>query len=145
MRIRDRYRRAWLLVELAEQRDECSYDWVAVVRSDAIFHRPVTQHEIVAAGAVATLLHERQNDFGMVLPQLSQTHAPTSTEELSAGPAALACSPPSLPRSLEEALHSLLPHERRRSSLQPALTDSCPLVCRRWGCTTWRLALRSCG
>ena len=68
---------------------------------------------------------------GPVSKQLSQTHAPTSTGELSAGPAALACSPPSLPRSLEEALHSLLPHERRRSSLQPALTDSCPLVCRR--------------
>ena len=65
---------------------------------------------------------------------LSQTHAPTSTGELSAGPAALACSPPSLPRSPEEALHSLLPHERRRSALQPALTDSCPLVCRRCEC-----------
>ena len=60
-----------------------------------------------------------------VMVDLSQTHAPTSTGELSAGPAALACSPPSLPRSPEEALHSLLPHERRRSSLQPALTDSC--------------------
>ena len=36
---------------------------------------------------------------GSVPPHLSQTHAPTSTGELSAGPAALACSPPSLPRS----------------------------------------------
>ena len=69
--------------------------------------------------------------FLVVCYKLRQSCTRGSRKEWSDGLAALACSPPSLPRSPEEALHSLLPHERRRSSLQPALTDSCPLVCRR--------------
>lgn len=71
LRIHDRYRRGMQLVELAERRDACAFEWVAMVRPDLVFRRPVAPLLRRAPPSRVAYKLAAKNDFALLAPRRS--------------------------------------------------------------------------